>query len=152
MAEITIIRTNSDNPDFRTLIRQLDEHLWGRYGEEQGEYDGHNKIENNNRVVIAYIDRKPIGCGCFKQFDEKSIEIKRMFVDPDERGKGGASLILSELERWGKETGYNRAVLETGNKQTEAIALYKKMGYVVTANYPPYVEMSSSICMKKSLK
>ena len=49
-----------------------------------------------------------------------------MFTLPDYRGKGFAGTVLKELEIWAKELGYEKTVLETGKKQTEAVALYKK--------------------------
>jgi GNAT superfamily N-acetyltransferase len=60
-------------------------------------------------------------------------------------------LILGELENWALEMGYRQAVLETGNKQVEAIAMYEKLGYSVIPNYPPYENMTTSICMQKTL-
>ena len=74
-----------------------------------------------------------------------------MYVKPANRGQGIAYTILQELEEWAKELNFPYAILETGTKQPEAINLYKKVGYSVTENYPPYVDMEHSICMKKSL-
>ena len=75
-----------------------------------------------------------------------------MFVHPDYRGKGIASKILSELELWASEQNYSEAILETGINQPEAIALYKKSGYLVTQNYGQYANAENSVCMKKILK
>jgi GNAT superfamily N-acetyltransferase len=74
-----------------------------------------------------------------------------MYTLPEFRGKGIASKILSELELWAKEENYKSAVLETGFLQTDAISLYKKLGYVITENYGQYIGIENSICMKKSL-
>jgi putative acetyltransferase len=83
---------------------------------------------------------------------QKTLEIKRMFVLPEYRGKGIASKILSELERWASELNYIQTILETGINQPEAIALYKKSGHEITKNYGQYIGMENSICMKKILK
>src|SRR5258708_38341574 len=122
---IILKRTNSSNPDFRNLITLLDEELHSKYGDLQSEYDRYNHIIDINTVAIAYHDQIAVGCGCFKQIDDTSVEIKRMFVKPDERGHGIASSILTGLELWAKETGFSYSILETGNKQHEAIALYQ---------------------------
>ena len=148
---ITLQRTNSSNPDFRLLIPLLDKELADRYGELQAVYDQYNHIIDIDTVIIAYRDDTPVGCGCFKQIDEHSVEIKRMFVKPDERGKGIASAILSQLELWAWENGFSYTMLETGDKQHEAIALYQKLGYVTIPNYGQYAGMESSICMQKEL-
>ncbi len=144
-------RTYNNNPDFQNLITLLDGELHGHYIEVQSEYDRYNQISNLNTVVIAYRDQTPVGCGCFKEINDTTVEIKRMFVKPNERGQGIASAILNELELWAKEVGFSHVILETGNKQLAAIALYQKSGYVITPNYGQYSGMESSICMKKEL-
>lgn len=149
---ILLKRTNSTDPDFRLLITLLDKELNERYGElMQSTYDRYNHIIGIDTVVIAYSNNVPAGCGCFKQFDDTSAEIKRMFVKNTERGQGIAYKILSELELWAKENGFKDAILETGDKQHEAIALYQKLGYVITFNYGQYSDLATSICMRKEL-
>lgn len=147
----TLKRTNNLDPDFKLLVKRLDQDLLTRYGAEQALYDAKNIIENNQTVVVAYLDNAPVGCGCFKAFDNSSVELKRMFVHDDARGKGIASAILTELEHWAKEIGYKTMVLETGNKQQEAIALYLKHGYYLTEQYGEYIGMPSSLCYSKQM-
>jgi putative acetyltransferase len=146
-----IVRTNSDNRDFRNLIIELDRDIRARYGAEQDLYDPHNKIDYLETVVLAYDENRPVGCGCFKKFDDVTIEIKRMYVAFTHRGKGLGAAILTELELWAAELNFEAAVLETANKQGEAIALYKKLGYTPIPKYGPYVNLPNSICMKKKL-
>ncbi len=147
----TIIRTDSNNPAFKSLVVELDKDLRSRYNELQNVYDQYNAVPDLPTVVLAYENDVAIGCGCFKPFDETSVEIKRMFVKEIKRGTGVASFIIHELETWAKELGYKQVVLETGNKQYEAISFYKREGYTITENYGQYIGMSSSICMKKML-
>jgi putative acetyltransferase len=146
-----IIRTNSNSADFKKLVLELDKDLRSRYNELQNVYDQYNAVPDLPTVVLAYENEVAIGCGCFKHFDDSSVEIKRMFVTEIKRGTGVASFIISELENWARELGYEHAVLETGNKQFEAINFYKREGYFVTDNYGQYIGMQSSICMKKKL-
>lgn len=149
---IEIIRTTSDNPDFSGLIEALDKDLYQRNGEAQLKYRQYNKVDMIRHVVVIYVDGKPVGCGAFKKFDDESVEIKRMFVYPEMRGKRLAAKILQELEQWATEEGYCKAVLETGHKQSEAIHLYTKAGYCLTENYGQYIGMDESICYRKELK
>ncbi len=144
-------RTNNQDPDFLYLIPLLDKDLRSRYQALQDVYDQHNIVVNVDTVVIAYEGRQAVGCGCFKEFNDSTVEIKRMYVKPEYRRQGISSTVLNELETWALESGYSEAVLETGNQQDEAIALYKKQGYEVIPNYPPYEAMGTSICMKKRL-
>jgi GNAT superfamily N-acetyltransferase len=151
MKNTRLIRTTSDNPDFRTLVAELDAHLRERNGDIMDIYDQHNIIEQNNTVVIAYIDDAPAGCGCFKPYDAEAVEVKRMFVRPEARGAGISKLILNELENWARELGFNYTVLETGGKQVEALSLYPRAGYASIPKYGPYVNLPDSICFKKTL-
>jgi GNAT superfamily N-acetyltransferase len=151
MNPIHLTRTNSDNPDFRTLISELDADLRDRNGEMMDIYDQHNVIEKIDTVVIAYMNGEPAGCGCFKPFDSESAEIKRMFVRPNARGNGISTMVLQELENWGRELGYQYTVLETGTKQVEALGLYPKAGYILIPKYGPYVDLPDSICFRKAL-
>ena len=148
---ITLKRTNNINPEFLSLIKLLDADLALRDGDLSPIYFKHNQLQPLDTVVLAYIGNTPVGCGCFKAFNASSVEIKRMFVKPGERGKGIATIILKELETWAAEQGYGKAVLETGVKNTEAVALYQKKGYTIIDNYGPYINMPTSICFSKSL-
>jgi len=144
-------RCSSDNNDFRALVAILDQELDDRYGIIQAQYIELNKIESIDTVLVAYKENLPVGCGCFKEYDSSTIEIKRMFVKNEFRGKGIAGNLLAELENWAVEKKYEYSVLETGTEQPEAIGLYKKLGYAVIENYGQYVGNENSICMHKKL-
>lgn len=148
---ITLKRTNSIDPDFLGLVDLLNADLDERYGDLMKTYNQHNKLDYLDTVVVAYWGDAPVGCACYKPFDAEAVEIKRMFVSPDVRGKGAASLILGELENWARQQDFVYTVLETGDKQFEAIKLYHKLGYADTENYGPYIGLESSICMRKTL-
>jgi len=148
---LTIKRTSSEDKDFHELVRLLDKDLLDRYGALQDYYSRFNSIMDLPTVVIAYHEGQPVGCGCFKQFDDGSVEVKRMYVSPDQRGKGIGAALLAELEKWAAELKIASVVLETGNNQPEAVHLYQKMGYTVIPNYGQYSGMATSICMKKEL-
>ena len=151
MIPAVITRTDSNNPDFRDLVIQLDSELTSRYGELQKWHDQFNIIESNNTVIVAYNGDLPVGCGCFKVFDDVSAEIKRMFVKPEYRGTGIAEKILLELEKWASELGFKFTVLETAIKQPEAIRFYTRLNYKRIENYGPYAGNQNSICMRKKL-
>ncbi|HSF89301.1 MAG TPA: GNAT family N-acetyltransferase, partial [Saprospiraceae bacterium] len=114
-------------------------------------YAQFNTLTNIRQVILAYAGDHPVGCGAFRLYDAQSVEIKRMFVHPDYRGRGIARMILDELELWAKESGFHESMLETGFNQPEAIALYSKAGYEVIPNYGPYEKVTTSVCMRKNL-
>ena len=146
-----LLRTTSEHPDFRKMVNALDEDLILRNGETQKLYHQYNKIDHINHAVVVYAEAQPIGCGCFKRFDDETVEMKRMFVLPEMRGKQLAGQLLHELETWASEEGFTKAVLETGVRQVEAIRLYIRSGYHLTKNYGQYVGMEDSICYRKDL-
>jgi GNAT superfamily N-acetyltransferase len=151
MKTVRLARSTSTDPDFRILVNQLDADLRDRNGAMMDIYDQHNLIEKIDTVVIAYVDNQPAGCGCFKWYDAEAVEVKRMFVHPDARGNGISKMVLTELETWARSLGYKYTVLETGEKQVEALSLYPKAGYVPTPKYGPYVDLPDSICFRKAL-
>ena len=147
---IDLLRTDSNNADFRELVRLLDADLAIRDGAEHSFYAQFNRIDAIRHVVVAYDSGKAIGCGAIKEYEKGVAEIKRMFVRPENRGRGIAGEILSELETWAKELDFSECILETGLKQPEAIRLYRKNNYQAIPNYGQYAGVENSVCMKKA--
>lgn len=149
---ITLERTSTNDPNFLSLVEELDKELWVRYPLVQQKFAPHNKVDITARVVLAFFDKNIAGCGCFRLMEEHgTVELKRMYVVPNLRGRGIAGSILNELEQWANEEGFIQSKLETGRNQPEAIALYQKYRYTIIPNYPPYTHMAESICMGKRL-
>ena len=149
--EVRIERTVEMDEEFLGLVRLLDEELAVRDGEEHGFYAQFNKPVGLSGVVVAYLDSQAVGCGAFKRYEEGVAEIKRMFTRSEARGKRVAASVLKELEAWAAESGFTECILETGHKQPEAIALYRREGYEVIPNYGQYEGMDNSVCMRKVL-
>jgi len=146
------LRTTSENPDFQKLVKQLDAYLAIMDGDEHALYNQYNKIDMLKNCIVIFDNEEAVACGAVKALNSEFMEVKRMFTLPEKRGKGLASLILKELEIWAKELGYGKTVLETGKRQTEAVALYNKCGYKVIPNYGQYAGIENSICFEKELK
>ena len=146
-----LVRTNSDNADFRELVALLDADLAIRDGAEHLFYAQFNKVGAIRHVVVAYVGETAVGCGAFKEYERGTAEIKRMFVRENERGRGIAGEILAELETWAKELNFSECILETGVKQPEAIRLYQKSGYAKMTSYGQYLNVANSVCMRKSI-
>lgn len=146
-----LLKTNSNHPDFQKLTRLFDDYLVEIDGDEKDFFAQYNQIYIDN-VIVCYEDEIAVGCGAFKEYEPTVAEIKRMFVLPEKRGKGIASTVLNALEIWAKENGFQQAILETSNQLTNAISLYQKSGFEVIPNYGQYIDVESSVCMKKILK
>lgn len=149
---IHLLRTDSSNTDFQKLVILLDADLKIRDGEDHAFYSQYNKIQAIKHVVVAYQDDEPVGCGAIKEYEPGTMEVKRMYVSENKRGSGIASAVLKELEIWAQQMGYNKCILETGIRQPEAIALYKKNNYKIIPNYGQYKGIEDSFCFEKILE
>jgi GNAT superfamily N-acetyltransferase len=90
-------------------------------------------------------------CGGIARFDATRGEVKRMYVVPEARGLGLGRRLLEELEAQARALGYASVVLETGDRQPAALALYRRAGYVRRPCWPPYDSRALSFCFEKSL-
>ena len=149
---IEILRTDSSNTDFINLVEFLDIDLAIRDGDEHSFYAQFNKLDAIKYVVLAVENGQAIGCGAIKEYDLDTMEVKRMYTSPQSRGKKIASRVLAELENWAKELSYKRCILETGNKQPEAIALYNRNSYQRILNYGQYINVENSLCFEKVIR
>lgn len=147
---ISFKKTDSNDPDFISLVKELDFYLALKDGEEHNFYAQFNKISNLNYCLVLYEDNIPAGCGAIKPFDADTMEVKRMFVEDKFRRKGYGTGILNELEKWAKDLGYKSTILETGKRQKEALSLYSKT-YDVIPNFKQYIGVENSVCFKKDL-
>ncbi|HEY5034365.1 MAG TPA: GNAT family N-acetyltransferase [Candidatus Dormibacteraeota bacterium] len=143
-----------DSPDAHRLVAALDAHLASRYAPEQ-RFGPHLKAEHVapgvGTFVIARADGKAVGCGALRRRDATTIEVKRMYVEPEMRGRGVAREILDHLESAARTMGAERLVLETGVYQEEAIGLYRGAGFKAFDCFDEYAGMPTSVCFEKPL-
>lgn len=146
-------RTNGKDKDFIENCRRLDKDLDQRVGKEiqRSKYEKHNQLDQINEAIVVYEHDNVVGAGSIRQYDEKTVELKRIYVAPAFRGRGIGTKLVSLLVEWGRELGYRRMLLETGKTLTESIALYSKLGFERIPNYGPYEHMTESICMAKNI-
>ncbi len=79
--------------------------------------------------TVGYLDGRPVCCGGVKRLDDRTCEIKKMFVVPERRGQGLARALLHALEAEALRLGYETVRLDTGPKQANARGLYESEGY-----------------------
>ena len=80
-------------------------------------------------MTVIRLDGRPVGCGCLKISDPDVIDVKRMWLSPDVRGRGLGRGLLEHLVGEARSLGYERVRLDTNEALIEAIALYEKMGF-----------------------
>ena len=148
---INLIRTNSENKDFIDLVKLLDAELAAIDGDEHVFYAQLNKTDTIKHVIVAYENEKPISCGAIREHSSTMMEVKRMYTLPEHRGKGLATKVLNELEKWASELSYQKCILETGWRQPDAIRLYEKNGYSRIPNYGKYAGIVNSVCFEKEI-
>lgn len=154
-AVIEIRREDILSPTARHLINSLNAELESRYPEEGANFfrlDADEVSEGRGGFFIAYIDNRPVGCGAIRRIEPTVAEIKRMYVAPGNRGLGIGGKILAELEAEALRLGIRRVVLETGPRQPEAIAIYKRAGFVEIPLFGEYNDPRFSYCMAKNMQ
>ena len=102
-------------------------------------------------LVLRDDDGAAVACGGVARFDDERGELKRMYVLPERRGRGLGRRLLVELEAAAQRLGYRALVLETGDRQNEALGLYVSAGYARIPCYPPYDSRALSLCFEKRL-
>lgn len=154
MAGVRVVASTLDDPDIVALILALNAELAARYPEPGANHfrlDPDEVAPGRGAVMIARIDERPVGCGAVRLIAPDTAEIKRMYTAPEARGRGVARGMLAALEAEARRLGASRVVLETGERQGEAIKLYEKAGYARIDLYGEYVGAPHSLCMGKSL-
>src|SRR6266496_5260908 len=96
------------------LIAQLDAEIEKRYpGEPINGVEPDEFRASGGYFMIGYWNTQPVGCGAFRPYDQTTVEIKRMFVAPEFRGRGIARAILGSVEEEARRRGFKRSILET---------------------------------------
>jgi putative acetyltransferase len=152
--KIAIAAEPFDSADAQRLIAALDAHLASRYAPEQ-RFGPNLKpaqlLPGLGMFLVARVDGRAVGCGAVRLLDATTVEVKRMYVEPELRGQGVAKEILIRLEAAGRELGATRSVLETGVYQAEAIGLYRRAGYAEVGCWGEYASSPTSACFEKTI-
>jgi GNAT superfamily N-acetyltransferase len=97
---------------------------------------GHSELSPpGGQFIVGRVDGRPVCCGGVKRLDDRSCEIKKMYVVPEWRGKGVARALLHALEDRACGLGYTTARLDTGPKQLRARGLYEDEGYAEVEDF-----------------
>ena len=141
--------TSYDHPDAVALIAEVQQEYVVRYGEVDGTpVDAGEFAPPRGLFLVAYVDGTPAACGGWRAHGT-DVELKRMYVAPAFRGRGLARAVLAALERTAVEAGHRRVILETGQRQPEAIALYESSGYEPVPRFGYYAEAPEAVHLGK---
>jgi len=143
-----------DSGDAQRLIAALDAGLTELYPPEQRfgpNLKAAHLEEGRGAFLVARDGGRAVGCGAIRILDPTTAEAKRMYVEPDQRGKGIGRAVLDSLEAAARQLGAQRLVLETGIHQAAAIALYRRAGFKRVDCWGEYASSPTSICFEKTL-
>jgi GNAT superfamily N-acetyltransferase len=101
--------------------------------------------------LVAEAGGVAAGCGGWRAHDDGAAEIKRMYVEPAFRRRGIAAQVLAELERTAAAAGHRRLLLNSGDRQPEALALYARAGYTPVTGYGVYADAPGAVFLGKDL-
>ena len=148
------------HPDAALLVEEVQGEYVARYGgRDETPIVPTYFDEPNGAFFVGYLDGRPVATGAWRRrtdvlVDGSSLtaEIKRMYVAPRARGLGLARAVLAHLEDTARAAGAEVMVLETGERQPEAIALYESSGYLPIPGFGYYKDAPLSRCMARSLR
>ena len=139
----------------RALIDALNAELSEIYSEPGATHfglDPGDVAEGRGIFLVVYREGTPVGCGALRLLDAETAELKRMYVSPPARGTGLGRRLVAALEAEARALGARRLVLETGVRQTAALALYRATGFHGIPLYGEYrLSPETSVCLGKDL-
>jgi putative acetyltransferase len=139
--DIVIERVTAAIPEVRDLVGELDDVLGASYDAHQRHGLSLEQLfAPDLRFFVARRDGLAAGCGGVAFFGDYA-EVKRMYTRPTARGRGLAKAMLRRIEDEARTVGLRVLRLETGNRQTEAIGLYERMGFRPCGPFGLYAEM-----------
>lgn len=157
----TYERVEYTDPRAVALRAAMDEEMNLRYEMQTIDPDAMAKITEALTVdpatiaatVLAISDGgTPTGHAALRPHGDDGWEVKRVIVLPEARGEGVGHGIMSQLEQVARAAGVTRLILQTGDRQPEAVRLYERLGYLPIPVYPPYdVALPQSFCFAKSI-
>jgi GNAT superfamily N-acetyltransferase len=129
VTEIEIRAARFDEPEVQKLISDALGELSQRYGGgDDTPVDLEEFAPPHGAFFVALHGDDLVGCAGWRAHGEDA-ELKRMYTAPAARGRGVARRILAAIEESARDSGRKRVILETGDKQPEAVALYESAGY-----------------------
>lgn len=149
METVTCRKVSAFHPDAVDMRQKLSRALEVIVGNSgRNSFSDWQDDDELHTFIVAYCDKRAVGCGGLRPLTAKTGEIKRMYAD----GRGGVgSLILNHLERIAGQQGFERLQLETREVNLRAISFYHAQGYQPIAAYGRYIGRADARCFEKML-
>jgi putative acetyltransferase len=154
MGALRIERESLDSVVANSLIEALNADIEARYPEPESyhwDLDPDEVAPGRGAFLVAWLDDVAVGCGAVRLLAPAEAELKRMYVAPEARGRGIGGALVRALEGEARALSVKRLLLETGERQIEALAVYTREGFIRIPKYGEYVDSEFSVCMGKDL-
>jgi GNAT superfamily N-acetyltransferase len=150
--EIEIRVAGFDDPDVRELLVDVLAELSRRYGGSGDDtpVEVADFTPPNGVFLVADDGAGLVGCAGWRRHGADA-ELKRMYTAPAARGRGLGRRMLAAVEASARAAGCLRLVLETGDRQPEAIALYESAGYSRIPDFGYYKDYPDVLSFAKAL-
>jgi putative acetyltransferase len=150
MGIVSIAIEAPDQPDVLVLIRALDDFHAGLYPADSNHFlDVETMKGPSVSFLVARLDGVPVGSGALLHDPRGFGEIKRMYLTPQSRGQGIGRKILERLIAIADEAGLAPLRLETGNRNLEALSLYRSLGFVERGPFGDYAPDPNSVFLER---
>jgi N-acetylglutamate synthase-like GNAT family acetyltransferase len=153
MSNIEFKWTDGTDKDFQRFYLETENYYSKIVGglKNRTAFVPYNISESITDVIIAMLDGEAVGCAGLKKYSDDDVEVKRVWVEPEYRGKHISTEMMNLIEEKAREMQFSRAILQTRPIMKDAVKLYEKRGYTLIDNYPPYDKLEGAICMALKL-
>lgn len=148
-----ILPESFDGPTAQRLNDEVQAEYVRRYGSgDETVISAADFTPPHGGYFIGYDESgRPVASGAWRKHGESAAEMKRLFVVASARGRGLARAMVAHLEADAAAAGCSQMVLETGDGQPEALALYASMGYAPVTPFGFYAGEKGAHHLGKSL-
>lgn len=142
-----------DDPVAQYLVERVQQEYVQRYGgRDEAVVDPADFTPPAGVFLVAEVDGVAAACGAWRLLPAGEVEIKRVYVEPAHRRHGLARRIMAALEDSAARAGHRSVVLNTGQQQPEALALYDRLGYRPVAGYGVYACAPDAVFLGRELE
>jgi GNAT superfamily N-acetyltransferase len=140
------------DPVAQDLVGRVQQEYVQRYGgPDEAAVDPAEFEPPEGLFLVAEVDGEPVGCGAWRVLRPGVAEVKRVYVSPAHRRRGLAQVVLDALESSAARAGNRSVVLNSGDRQPEALALYRRAGYTPAPGYGVYADAPGAVFLGKAL-
>ena len=157
--ELQLRQVRYEHPDVAALEAEAQQFYVEIYGwPDETPYATADFSPPYGAFFVGYLDDEAVAMGGWRfrtpgvpPMARRPAEIRRMFVQERVRGRGYARIILTALETSAAAAGADWMLLETGQPQIAAVALYRSSGYVDVERFGHYADSETALNLGRPL-